>query len=110
MASGRAGRTRLRSAGAPQSDGRGHPSVEGGQADERRIAPVTLTGQLADVELPPCAHRRGAGVPDVGVVLPHHDLRGSDLASRWAIRASSVPAMCRSRRFHDDTSARYIWW
>ena len=97
-----AGRTRLRSAGPPQSDGGGDRAVEGGEADQHALVAVALAGQLADVELAASAHLGGARVADVRVVLPHDDLRPGELAvevlDERVERAGHVPVAQVPRR------------
>ena len=54
---------------------RGHLAVVGRQPDQcDGVLAVALAGELSDVELTARAHPRGAGVADVRVVFPDHDL------------------------------------
>ena len=59
--------------------GGGHGAAIRGEPDEHALAAVTLPGQLADVELATSSHLSGSSVTDMGVVLPHHDLRTAKL-------------------------------
>jgi hypothetical protein len=93
------GLTRMRAAGSPQSCAAGHRAGVRGEPHEHRVVAVALAGELAEVELPRRAELGGARVAEVGVVRPHHHLARAPLRRRWATSASSVSAMCVSRRF-----------
>ena len=53
-----------------------HRAGVGGETDETAVAGVPFADELGEVELAPRGGLRGPGVTEVGVVRPHHDLRG----------------------------------
>src|SRR5438309_1284295 len=55
--------------------GGGDEPVVSGESNQRSLPSVALADQLPHIELPPPAHFRGTRVSQVGVVLPHYDLR-----------------------------------
>src|SRR5664280_1578289 len=86
------------------------PTVESREPDQCDIAVVLLACQLADVELATGPHRRRPCVPHMRVVVPDDD-PGVPRPAVEGVGGGLKPAgMWRSRRFHEDTSARYIWW
>ena len=98
----------LRSAGASQFERRRDGAAVGREADQDRVAAVLLAHELADIPFALYAHMGRPGVAEVRVMRPDDDLRGRAAARQEATSSSSVSAMWRSRRFHEETSPRYI--
>ncbi len=73
---------RIRAAGQHRLDlhrlvpvvGGRHRAVVRAEADQHGLVAEGLLRQFADIELPAPAHLRRRGVPDMGIVRPHHRL------------------------------------
>jgi hypothetical protein len=56
--------------------GRGHGAVIGGKADQEGLVAIHRARQLSDIPFALRTDLGGAGVADMRVMLPDHDLRG----------------------------------
>ena len=106
LATGRCRANTLALGGFAPVGGRRDCAVVGGEADQHRFTGVFFTRELADIELATLAHFGRTGVAEMGIMLQDGNLRASNLPTEILNRASRVSALCRSRRFHDDTSSR----
>ena len=85
--------------------GGGHSSSVSAEPDQPGVVAVPFADKLTQRQLTVGRHFRRPSITDMRVVRPHNDSRWRVLSwpSKWASNASSVWAMCWSRRFHDVT-------